>query len=220
MSRKLKKIVSLAETALDGYTGSTSTIYLLEAAKRKIKDSCGRIGGKPIGITAETYPKFNGEPMEHLLTFDLRLTPLLQTGILEQIRAVSLFVSNSEDNEAYEPHTKESKVVLLSEEDVARGELENFAIVREFPVSTYKVLPVEVPEIIFTETLDLDKPFDKLSIEVFNASGYAGKTPLWLQDVEHTGEFILQFSVDFINTNLGDTGEMYVFADTAFWQCC
>jgi hypothetical protein len=60
--------------------------------------------------------------MEPLLTFDLKQAPLLQTGILEKIRALSLFVSNSEDNDAYEPLTKESKVVLLSEEDVTRGE--------------------------------------------------------------------------------------------------
>lgn len=42
--------------------------------------------------------------------------------------------------------------------------------------------------------------------------------PLWLQGDEYDGEFVMQFDESFLDINLGDSGIMYVFADTAFWQ--
>lgn len=43
--------------------------------------------------------------------------------------------------------------------------------------------------------------------------------PMWLQDEACFGEFLMQFDEQFVYMNLGDMGIMYVFADTAFWQC-
>lgn len=49
---------------------------------------------------------------------------------------------------------------------------------------------------------------------------FIGGTPIWLQYPEHDGIFIMQFSEIFADIGLGDSGEMYVFTDTAFWQSC
>ena len=44
--------------------------------------------------------------------------------------------------------------------------------------------------------------------------------PIWLQgDEDSGGEFLFQFDEALAYTNLGDSGVMYVFDDTAFWQC-
>ncbi len=55
--------------------------------------------------------------------------------------------------------------------------------------------------------------------KLYDAGAYAGGQPMWLQYPEHEGHFVLQFDESFIDINLGDAGVMYVFADTAFWQC-
>ena len=49
---------------------------------------------------------------------------------------------------------------------------------------------------------------------------FIGGTPIWLQYPEHKGTFIMQFSEPFADIGMGDSGEMYVFTDTAFWQSC
>ena len=62
-------------------------------------------------------------------------------------------------------------------------------------------------------------PLEALRSKLFELPAYVGGSPIWLQREEHWGFFIMQFSEAFVNVNLGDLGEMYVFFDTAFWQC-
>lgn len=40
-----------------------------------------------------------------------------------------------------------------------------------------------------------------------------------MQEEQHGGALIAQFDRSFVDINLGDMGVMYVFEDTAFWQC-
>lgn len=47
----------------------------------------------------------------------------------------------------------------------------------------------------------------------------AGGSAIWLQGNEYDGEIIMQFDNCLVDMNLGDGGIMYVFKDTAFWQC-
>ncbi len=60
---------------------------------------------------------------------------------------------------------------------------------------------------------------EKIRHKIFNLPAYIGGEPIWIQAPEYDGFFIMQFSEQFIDMNLGDSGEMYVFTDTAFWQC-
>lgn len=55
--------------------------------------------------------------------------------------------------------------------------------------------------------------------QLFNCA-YLGGQPLWLQSDEHHAPFIGQFDEQLApDLNLGDSGVMYLFEDTAFWQC-
>jgi hypothetical protein len=40
-----------------------------------------------------------------------------------------------------------------------------------------------------------------------------------MQGDEYEGPLLVQFDESLVPMNLGDAGVMYVFPDTAFWQC-
>ena len=54
---------------------------------------------------------------------------------------------------------------------------------------------------------------------MYQANARVLGSPLWLQDSEHWGFLLMQFDEGFVDINLGDSGVMYVFSDTQFWQC-
>ena len=212
-------IFSIAAKALTDYAGSTTTIYLLEARKKTPSPSTvARVGGEPIGVHADNWPRFNGQPMEHLLTLDLEQMPQLRVGALKHTRAVALFISDAIYNMAFDPYTQETAVIFLSEQDIARGETTQMLREGNIIPYTYDILGVEVPDAIFDEQLCQEKPFEVLWGEVKWAFGRAGGKPLWFQFPEHEGDFLMQFDGRFIDMNLGDAGVMFVFTDTAFWQ--
>ena len=86
--------------------------------------------------------------------------------------------------------------------------------------STFRCHELPVPVEVFAgdELLDRDEddPVVQLSYEIGNCVG--GK-PQWIQGEDHDGVLLFQFDEDIVEMNLGDAGLMYVFADTAFWQC-
>ncbi|MFT4564742.1 MAG: hypothetical protein ACI9BW_004512 [Gammaproteobacteria bacterium] len=80
---------------------------------------------------------------------------------------------------------------------------------------------VELPIEIYTEKLWERSENDavvKLNEAVQQYAMAAGK-PLWLLSAEHDGDVLVQFGDSLVEMNLGDGGVMYVFKDTAFWQC-
>ena len=81
---------------------------------------------------------------------------------------------------------------------------------------------VEVPRKVFAISHGdgEDPALHELRGLVYQARGRVLGSPIWLQDDAHPGSaFHLQFDEGFASVNLGDCGVMYVFDDTAFWQC-
>lgn len=66
---------------------------------------------------------------------------------------------------------------------------------------------------------DGDKDLRAVRSAIYSAYAWGGPEPMWLQGDEYFGVFAMQFDEGFAYMNLGDSGIMYVFADTAFWQC-
>lgn len=219
---KNQTIQELASKFNDSPNQKSTTIYLLEATENLPQsNSVSRIGGKPIGLTPKTWPKFKRKYMEHLITLDLDEMPELKTGRLSDSRAIALFISDKIENEAFAPSTKETAIVILSEDDIKNGELSPTLRDNQLPQSCYKVTPVKVPLCVFDELPDdqEESELGKLKAALFSSSGYAGGSPSWLQYEEHEGHFLFQFDESLVDVNLGDAGVMYVFTDTAFWQC-
>lgn len=215
---KIDKIVALSQKITKN--GSpTTTVYLLKPGDSPLSSGVGRVGGDPVGVSDLNWPLFRGKPMDHLLTLDLEGMPALRTGPLADARAVSLFIGDRNVNEAFLPGTEETAIVVLSEADVSRGPSTPLRPAGA-PARSLEITAVEVPLEVFRTQMEPDDPeLAELWGELFNASAYAGGGPIWLQQAEHEGQFLLQFDESFIDMNLGDAGVMYAFADTAFWQC-
>lgn len=219
---KSKTIQELASKLNKTPTSECPTIYLLEATEDLPgQNSVARIGGKPIGVTPKTWPKFKRKHMEHLITLDLDEMPELKTGALSNTRAIALFISDRVENEAFEPSTKETAVVVLSQEDIENGEISPALRDNQVPARSYKITPVKVPPQVFDDLPEdqEESELGKLKDAILFSSGYAGGRPSWLQFEEHEGHFLFQFDETLADVNLGDAGVMYVFTDTAFWQC-
>jgi hypothetical protein len=147
--------------------------------------------------------------MEHILTIDARELPGAKDSF-------AVFVSSTELNEAYEPDTDESAVVLLDEKDLARGEWKGAPPPRLLDAAGIDVVAVDVPSAVF----DADnEELEELRSLLFQAPGRAGGFPIWMQGDEYEGPLLVQFDESLVPMNLGDAGVMYVFRDTAFWQC-
>lgn len=205
---------------LTKYTATTEIYIFQQEINKPMASSVKRIGGVPIGVTPATWPHFNGTPMQHVLTLDLVALPALRVGELANVRAVALFISHFENNQAFQPHTPESAVMLLSENDIQQGEPNEILNQHNSETQSYQVQPVTIPVSFFNHLGKTEKPGALRELQdLLYTSAYAGGKPLWMQGNEHDGHFLCQFDETFIEMNLGDAGIMYVFTDTAFWQC-
>jgi hypothetical protein len=85
--------------------------------------SVNRAGGPPIGVDERTRPQDDGRYFQHLLTVDLDSTPDVRAAAkLDGVRALALFIRDAMENDAYQPGSGETAVVLLTDADLARGE--------------------------------------------------------------------------------------------------
>ena len=221
------EIRNLAQTIIaGGDSGAKLGAYLLEKDDSTPGDrDINRVAGPPIGVSDDVWPRYAGRKMAHAITLDLNSTPELRKDFPEDARAVALFVSNLVDNEAFEPDTPESAILVLSQSDIERGvsDWEPDADDDGYEVQpcTFNCHEVFLPVEVFREDIyerDEDDPVTRLFQALFQHS-LAGGKPIWLQSPEHEGSFILQFDESLVEMNLGDAGIMYVFKDTAFWQC-
>lgn len=216
------EIHELAAKLISAAAPESTTIYLLNPIGNvPTHEQVARIGGNPIGVTEERWPLFEGRPMEHLITIDLEAMPELRKDGLAEARAIALFISDPVENQAFEPGTQETAILVLSQEDIEGGELSAALCNNKIAAGGYQITPVKVPRGVFEELPEDQEHTDleKLKNAIYAASGYAGGEPLWLQYPEHKGRFLLQFDESLVDVNLGDAGILYVFADTAFWQC-
>ncbi len=205
------KLVRLAEKV--GGTGET--IYILRRLDEAPDEpGLNRIGGLPPGIGAERWPTFDDEPMAHLYTLDLETVPAFAKQYEDEVRAVSVFCHHPEYNEAWEPYNGWTSVVFSTDEDVAQQDLELPDDIPESDEAWFEPVPVEVDPEIWQADSD-----NELRNKIYSAHARVGGEPIWLQYPDHGGPLVMQVDERFAYMNLGDMGVMYVFNDTAFWQC-
>ena len=179
-----------------------------------------RIGGAPYGITLEEWPGNSGdpaEPMEHMITVDLDTVPSLKAMYQDDVRAVSLFVKSPQHNEAWTPGNGNVDVRPVMRDNC--GLFEGDLPTGSGDARAFSVEDVVVPVEAFVVPYDGDSELRAIKNAIYQAHGRAGGAPIWLQGDDYWGPFLFQFDEALIWMNLGDCGLMYVFADTAFWQC-
>lgn len=166
-----------------------------------------RVGGKPIGVDAKSWPMHEGRAMSHLITIDLHT---LDLPFVPKNRALALFCLDPDNNQAHDAGNPYTRVVLLSAQDIKKGEPS--AMPEHTPIAAAKL---------------------KTSPLTGESRTYFGGQPAYLQGdpFEHLelgdmmaqsierGGFYFQFDESVVPMNLGDSGVMYVFERTAFWQC-
>lgn len=197
--------------------GGAERIYLFRKLNAQGHgEDLNRIGGAAPGVDAARWPAKDGEPMTHLFTMDLTSMPELRRLVACDDggvpRAVSVFCASPDMNGAYEPYSGETAVVVSSEAQLAAGGAPPEAGDLMAP-QRFEVVAANVPPTVWRSRSG------DLRDEIYRLSGRALGEPLWLQSPQHHGALLCQFDEGFVSMNLGDTGIMYVFADTAFWQC-
>ncbi|MCI5054715.1 MAG: hypothetical protein MRY83_01335 [Flavobacteriales bacterium] len=199
-------------------------VYWLERGKSNQK-SLNRIGGMPIGLDEQATPKMDDDFMQHLLTIDLKDVPEIAKSYDKDVRAVSLYLAEPSYNEAYQPYNKWSKIVPIKEADIESKKFSAPEFKAHAEESGLEIFEIEVPSVIFFSSDDydigaeLEDELQEIRDRLYRAPGYVSGNAMWLQAPEHGGNFLMQFDEQLVDVNLGDTGIMYVFSDTAFWQC-
>ena len=216
--------------------------YLQQGEALQQPENFNYVGGPALGLSLENQPKYaqNNEVMQQVLCLDLAAFPQLELTLKQDYRAVAVYVYNPSMNDAYQPFSGHSKMVFLTEAQVAQGFYEGNPEQEALPCHALLATPIEVPLSAFYQQNEDDYEADEEAEEqepgpssaqeakellaeiyklLYRAPGILGGEPMWLQYEEHDGEFILQCDEQLIDINLGDMGVMYVFRDTAFWQC-
>ena len=199
----------------------SETIYILTLGDIT-PITLSKIGGIPVGVNKKNYPMYDKNPMSHVWTLDLNDMPLLQKNYPDK-RAISLYISDYVDNEAYSPDTSETKVLFLSQKDIDERELD-IDSVNTMVENSITITPINIPKGLLEEdisTTDKESWQAMLYSGIYNTN-YASGSPIWMQGDEYGSDyFICQFDnslekEDELNIAYGI---MYVFEDTAFWQC-
>ncbi len=210
---QIDRIITMAkQTAAKG-----DRIYLLRPSDKAPNgsDLNVRYGPAP-GVGKDRWPVFNDEPMHHLFTLDVRTMPELSDRVGDDFRTVSLFISNPDMNEAYEPYNNETEIIFSTQEQVDAVPVFSKGVAIDEKTLGFDVVAVDVDSGVWCE----ESRENDLCQEIFGAGARVLGEPIWLQSDELTdGSFLLQFDESFVDVNLGDSGVMYVFSDSAFWQC-
>lgn len=222
----IKDIKLNAHTIIEVSSSKVVRAYVLENLHQLPNDNdINRTCGSPIGVNEQIWPMHEGKKMDHVITLDLDTVPQLKSQFSLGTRAIALFVSCLLDNEAFTAGNKETVLLELTEEDLKLGVVESTKIFEggdiTFENSTFLVHEIDLPAEVFDDAIydrDEDDPI-ALLYEQLCECGLAAGRALWLQGEEYQGEIILQFDEGLVDMNLGDAGVMYVFKDTAFWQC-
>lgn len=200
------------------------TIYLISPSDTS-RESLSKIAGVGVGVDEKSYPMYSDTPMQHMCTFDTRDFPNLAQRYPDT-RAISLYISDFEENEAYEIDTSETKVLFLSQKDIETKKL-NKSVPIGMNSLSMNVEPCRIPKgLLSKDVLEFEKESweNKLYNYIYNFN-YLGGNATWIQcgwGVDASDGFIAQFdeslfgdesSVNFAN------GIMYLFENRAFWEC-
>ncbi|HEY4059392.1 MAG TPA: hypothetical protein VGM39_22395 [Kofleriaceae bacterium] len=230
-NRNVERIEELQEM-LARLSGSAETTTL--HALIQMPDTDGTfnlIGGVPPGFTAENWPTREDEPMQFVCMLDLDTLPAVRASSdYGDTRAIALFMSNPDNNDAYEPGTDQVQVVELTAAQLGTPGVAPDGLDER---SRYgiQVASLEVPVITLSNFSADDEELDEEASQIYEnlkavrrkiyqLQARAGGEPIWLQSAEHYGDFVMQIDETFTGSmNLGDSGVLYLFRDTAFWQC-
>lgn len=196
--------------------------YILEKNERKLTPfDINRIAGNPIGITDSRWPLFNGKKMFHVFTVDLNDVPRLKEKFSSEIRAFALFISDTVDLVADEPFNLHTKILELTQKDLACGVNEDSPTYDENykePIEgSFKSHEIEFPAELFYDYDVYDDLSDSVKAILENMEfTIAGGRPIWLRGSKHTNDVLVQFDEYFYEMNLGYGGTLYVYKDTAF----
>ena len=190
--------------------GPKTRTYVLEVDREGYEPTPGtvsRTGGRAPGLEDSEAPRdTDGDPLEHVLTLDLRDLPELAR-FYPTSRAVALFVPEPSSGARYD----EAVLVGIAEEAATRARNEGHG---ERPIA---VFGIDVPCEIF-ERSD-DQGAEQLRDLVASAAGHALGEPFWIQQEEEGhGAFLFQISGGLADLNLGDGGALYVFEDGFVFQ--
>ncbi|MEZ4310153.1 MAG: hypothetical protein R3F14_19095 [Polyangiaceae bacterium] len=195
--------------------GGSQRIYVLRRLDEEHGEDLNRIGGAAPGVDASRWPKRGDEPMTHLFTMDLDTMPELRARVSAddggEARAISVFCANPDNNEAYSSDNGETAVLVSSRAQIA-APASPPEDVESMSEARFEAVAVQVRPHVWEHRTDL-------RTEIYRASARVLGEPIWLQSPEHDGDLLCQFDDSFVHMNLGDSGVMYVFSDTAFWQC-
>lgn len=107
------------------------------------------------------------------------------------------------------PGNEQAELVYLITENLSAGFFEAEDYEPDSSASSILITEVEAAIEFFREDYNRDdEDLKELRNKLYNAPAYVLGAPIWLQ-----------FDEKFADINLGDSGIMYVFGDTAFWQC-
>jgi hypothetical protein len=201
-------------------SGPMTRVFVLAPGPKRLPPGViSRIGGPPVGVDDARWPRTAGpgtrRPMQHVLT--LAAADLGGARLPGGAAAVALFVRDPDHNAASAPHHPDAHVRLLTAAALRKGEYAGELPPGSLPAGALKVKAVDVPRAVFDER-DQRRELAAPRRALRRAAGFALGGPLWLQDPEHDGAFVLQFRSSLARMNLGDGGVMFVFSDTAFWQ--
>lgn len=250
----LNKSIVTIKSLTEKLDNCDTKIYVPNFTGANPADTLNRLWGKPIGITNKNWPKwkelpqyieelkkkgttevaFNEDDMrlEHAFTVDIRGLDL-QNNLSKNIVAFSFFISDADFHDASEVNTSHSEVVLLTEEDIAKGEYPGDIPIRSLDrkQATFFLEPLQVPSTIFTKhSFEEDSVEAQLYNAVWGLSARVGGFPIWFQGTEEErkkkfekhskmGPFLMQFDQTFGDINLKDCGVMYIWGKDAFFQC-
>jgi len=226
--KKVQKLAALAARVAQPGEPMTRIYVMVSSKEPPAPGDVSRAGGVPIGVSDKTRPRHGDDEdfMEHLLTIDLDQAPeLRKLKALKKARAVALFISDAEDNEAFDDDTDETTVVVLSEAEIAKNGAWKGEKVAGPKARSLALYPVDVPTRGFSDDALLSEEKDKasrdlaaLASELLSGDRVGG--PLYsVSGDDHDGDLVAQFSEAIVDVNLGDAGTMYFFTDRAFWDC-
>jgi len=226
-SLSLSEIAELASTLIEAGEQAVE-IYVLEpSGTSPSDDDINRTVGAPIGITDSNWPMYEGHKMCHAITVDLEQVPNLKSSF-PGCRAMSVFVCDYWEHEIWLKPTGQVKVLGITQQDVDTG------VNRNVPESeddfepesqSFSVRKISIPSAVFDpdiyEKYAEDHPLVAICENMGDQSvvaGFVGGEPMWLQQPEGEGEFLMQFSDGLVEMNLLDAGCLYVYKNTAYVQ--
>ncbi len=122
---KADKIQRLSNAWFEANTDADRcVVYVMERSDEgPAEGTLNRIGGRPFGVTSESWPSKDADtPMHHMLTIDLSTMPGCRSMYKDDVRGLSLFVNSPNHNKAWTPGNPDSEVVVLRDEDVSEFE--------------------------------------------------------------------------------------------------